>query len=417
MGSSQIRYLLSLMIIAGSLFTIYSQVPERMYGSKFRESNRLLDLAKTEIDKTEYQQALVLLDKSLQYVTDNTDAYFHRAMVKEQLNNPDGALIDYQIVLLLDSTYREAAFNRAKLRYRMQQYEQSIGDFQKVLNMGSSGTQALYFKGTPLNQDGDVAIESISTTHGMDADIHNFIGLCYQGLSQHTKAINSFDQALLQRPDDANYFVNRGLSYVALGNSTHAIADFKSALILEPEHAIAQFNLTQEMEQSGSLDESTYDQIINENPQFTSAYVNRALVRLNSGDINGAIRDYSEAINIDPNDPILFLNRALAREKAGMPKSALADLNKALKLDTDNAKAHRSRGRVLFELKEYQLALQDMDDAIKLEPDFAGSYFNRALILRKMGNFNQTCADLNRAIGLGLKVAEEAFEAYCEDFQ
>ena len=417
MDRKVICYLLSLMIIVGSLLDLHGQVPERIHSSKFHESQRLLDLAQTEIEQESYQQARVLLDKALQYRTDNAEAYFHRAMVKEQLNDAEGALVDYQIVLLLDSTYKEAAFNRAKLRYHLKQYQQSAEDFNKVLGMGSSGTQALYFKSTPLNKEGSTGIQSISTTFSMDSDIHNYIGLCYQSQGQHSEAIMAFDQAISLRPDDANYLINRGLSYVALGKSKNAITDFKSALVIDPHHAIAQFNLTQEMELSGNMDATTYDQIIENNPQFTSAYVNRALMRLNANNIRGAISDYSKAISIDPHDPILYLNRALAREKAKQPKLALSDLNQALKLDDTSAKAYRSRGRILFEMGEYQLAKQDMDHAIRLDGTFAGSYFNRALITRKLGDLNQSCADLRVAIGLGLAVAQEAFAAYCEDFQ
>ena len=100
---------------------VFSQIPDRAYGSKLRESNRLLELAKNKIKDKQYRQALVLLNGSLQYQTDNIEAYFHRALVKENLKDPEGAFTDYQIVLLLDSTYREAAFNRAKLRYKQGQ--------------------------------------------------------------------------------------------------------------------------------------------------------------------------------------------------------------------------------------------------------------------------------------------------------
>ncbi len=417
MRASGIYCLLGLVIMLLSNINAWGQVPDRVYSSKYRESNRLLDLAKAEIELGRYRQAEELLDRALHYQTDHIDAYFHRALAKEKLDDSDGALVDYQIVLLLDSTYREAAFNRAKLRYQLQQYQQSIEDFNKVLTMGSSGTKALYFKGTSVNQQGNVEIESITTTHSMDSDIHNYIGLCYQNLDQHREAINCFDRALANGHIEANYFINRGLSHTTLGNSEQAIADFKSALMLEPDHAIAQFNLTQEMELAGKMDVSTYDHIIEQNPKFTSAYVNRALMKLKGDDIMGAISDYSRAIDIDPNDPILYLNRALAREKAKESKLALVDLNHALKLDPNSAKAYRSRGRILFEMQEYQLALQDMDDAIRLDPAFAGSYFNRALIARKLGHINQLCADLSTAVGLGLDVANEALEAYCQDFQ
>jgi tetratricopeptide (TPR) repeat protein len=331
------------------------------------------------------------------------------------LQDPEGALTDYQIVLLLDTTYREAAFNKAKLRYHLQQYERSIEDFKKVLSMGSSGTQALYFKGTQLNKEGDVGVQAITTTHGMDADIQNYIGLCYQALNDNLSAIKSFTEALLLDREEANYYVNRGLSYVSLGEPNRAISDFKAALLLDPDHAIAQFNLTQEMEKSGRLEISVYDDLIENNPEFSAAYVNRALVRLGSGDIEGAILDYDEAIRIDPHDPVLYLNRGLAWEKAGQLNKSLADFNHALKLDASSAVAYRSRGRILFGMDRYELALSDMNDAIELEPNHAATYFNRALIHRKAGNLTQACADLDQALDLGMNEAQNARKAYCGD--
>lgn len=415
MGKAHFLFVIALFVIFTGTPDSHAQVPDRIYGSKDRESGRLLELARQDMAGQQYHSARILLDRALQYQTDNIDAYFTRALVKEELMDFEGALTDYQIVLLIDSTYREAAFNRARLRYHMQQYQRSIDDFRKVLSMGSSGTQALYFKGTQLNKEGDVAIQAITTTHGMDADIHNYIGLCYQALNDNLSAINSFSQALLLDREEANYYVNRGLSYVSLGEPNQAISDFKAALLLDPDHAIAQFNLTQEMEKSGRLEISVYDDLIENNPEFSSAYVNRALVRLGSGDIEGAIMDYNEAIRIDPNDPVLYLNRGLAWEKSGQLNKSLADFNRAIKLDLSSAVAYRSRGRILFGMERYELALSDMNDAIELEPGHAATYFNRALIHRKAGNLSAACADLDQALELGMAEAGKAQKAYCSE--
>lgn len=413
MRIARILLIMGMMVNSSWFSEVYGQVPERAFGSKQRESGRLLELAMEKFTAQEYYQALELLNESLQYQTDNIDAYFNRAIVKEQLHDQTGALTDYQIVLLLDSTYREAAFNRAKLRYQMQQYQRAVDDFNKVLKMSSSGTQALYFKGTRLNNEGPVGIQGITTTYSMDADIYNYIGLCFQAMQEHNSALASFAQALEGKPDEVNVLVNRGLSHAAVGNHQRAMADFRSALALDPQHAIARFNLTQEMERSGHLEISTYDELIENNPDFASAYVNRALVKLNSGDTEGALKDYHQALAIDPHDPTLYINRALAWEKAGQYRKALADYNTALELDAMNAKGYRNRGKVLFELGEYQLALEDMDDAIKLDPIHGGAYFNRALIYYKTGNIDQTCRDLEKAIELGVDVANKALEAYC----
>lgn len=405
-----------LMIFIG-LSQAGGQVPPREYASKHREADRLSELAKIKIDHRQYQQALALLDRSLQYQTDHKEAYFNRAMVKEYLGDVDGAFTDYQIVLLLDSTFREAAFNKAKLRYREKQYHRAIGDFNKVLTMGSSGTQLIYFKGTPLNKEGSVAIQQVTTSFHLDADIYNYLGLCYQGLSDHAAAIIAWEQAIQLNDSDANYYVNRGLSHVALDSGKQAVADFKFALLLEPDHPIAQFNLTQQLETAGNLEISTYDQLIENNPEFASAYVNRAMAKVNNNDLRGAIADYDKAINIDPNDADLYVNRALAFEKVTEWRKSLSDLNQAILLDPQNAKALRSRGRILYQLEEHDLALDDLNQAISLDPAHGGSYFNRALIQQKAGNLENTCKDLEQALGLGVKSAEKALQQYCVDFQ
>ncbi|GJM28104.1 MAG: hypothetical protein DHS20C17_07390 [Cyclobacteriaceae bacterium] len=399
------------------LLQAYGQIPERVHGSKAREADRLLELAKTNIDRQQFQQALAQLDRSLQYQTDHVEAYFTRALVKEQLNDVSGAFTDYQIVLLLDSTFREAAFNRAKLRYREKQFHRAIGDFNKLLTMGSSGTQVIYFKGTRMNKEGAVGIEQITTGYHLQADIYNYLGLCYQALNDDSSAIAAWEQAIDLNPDDANFYVNRGLSYASMGSSKQAVYDFESALLLAPNHPIALFNLTQQLEVTGNLDISTYDQLIEDNPEFTSAYVNRALAKLQAGDIDGALADYGLAINIDPNDADLYINRALAFEKVAEWRKSLADYNQALQIDPLNAKALRSRGRVLYQLDQYELSLEDFHQAIRVDPSHGGSYFNRALVYRKTGAFESACNDLKQALKLGVKSAGKAFQEYCTDLQ
>lgn len=406
-----INWYLSLILLGGS-FNALSQVQNRIYSSKSRESNRLVELAKESMQYQDYHQAIVLLDQALQYQTDNIDAYFNRALSKEKVQDPQGALTDYQIVLLMDSTYREAAFNRAKLRYQQKQYQRALTDFKKVLTMSSGETRMLYFKGTPL-ENGEVPLQGITTANSMDADIYNYMGFCYQAMENYKASVNAFNVAISLSPHDANYYVNRGLSEASLGNSEKAIADFRAALSLVPEHPIAQFNLTQELESSGNLKLADYDEIIERNPEFASAYVNRALAKINAGNIMGALEDYHQAIALDPKNPLIYVNRALARERIKNFRAALADYNMALKLDPNATIAYRSRSRALFELEEFQLALEDLNEAIRLDPGHGGSFFNRALVHRQIGNLVQSCADLEKARTMGVKMASKAIQSYC----
>lgn len=405
--------MLSLLILAGPDLSL-AQVEDRIYGSKHKEANRLFELAQEKVQNQNYQEALSLINQALQYQSDHVEGYFDRALVKEKIGDPQGALTDYQIVLLLDSTYKEAAFNRAKLRYQQKQYQRAKTDFQKVLTMSSSGTRMMYFKGTSLNQSPEAPVQSITTSYSMDADIYHYLGLCDQANNDFESSIIFFDRALSINPTDPNYLVNRGLSQSALDHTDLAIADFRAALSLSPEHPIAQFNLTQELESSGKLELTDYDEIIAQHPQFASAYINRALAKIQNGDLVGAILDYDQAIIINPSDPLIYVNRALAKERLKDFRGALVDYNMAVKLDQAAANAYRGRGRVLFELDETQLSIEDLNQAIKLDPKHGGSYFNRALVHRKLGNQQQTCSDLRKAKTLGVEMAEKALRTYCD---
>jgi len=63
------------------------------------------------------------------------------------------------------------------------------------------------------------------------------------------------------------------------------------------------------------------------------AYYNRGIARAASGDLKGAIADYSQTIDFDPRDASAYLNRGLARLMLHQEKEAKKDLDTCLKLD------------------------------------------------------------------------------------
>lgn len=53
-----------------------------------------------------------------------------------------------------------------------------------------------------------------------------------------------------------------------------------------------------------------YDMAIKINPNYTSAYFNRGNLKKDSGDITGAIKDFSSTISIDNKKAKAYVNRA-----------------------------------------------------------------------------------------------------------
>ena len=70
-----------------------------------------------------------------------------------------------------------------------------------------------------------------------DAAAYSNRGRSYHELGQYQQSIEDYDKAIDLDPDDATYYINRGISYGDLGQQHRAIEDFDKAIELDPNHA------------------------------------------------------------------------------------------------------------------------------------------------------------------------------------
>lgn len=113
-------------------------------------------------------------------------------------------------------------------------------------------------------------------------------------------ALQQYDQVLLQNPQLAVAWNNRGLIYRQLGELNLALADFGRAIDIDPQ--------------------STY-------------YNNRAMTHLRRGNHKMAIFDMTAAIDADPFNAVAFHNRALMLLREDKPDLAEADYRAAMALE------------------------------------------------------------------------------------
>jgi tetratricopeptide (TPR) repeat protein len=75
-----------------------------------------------------------------------------------------------------------------------------------------------------------------------------------------------------------------------------------------------------------------FDHAVHANPQFASAYSNRASSRSLIGDLTGALADRTRAVELNPADAKLWYSRAGAYYRLGRLIEARADLDRARQL-------------------------------------------------------------------------------------
>jgi tetratricopeptide (TPR) repeat protein len=148
-----------------------------------------------------------------------------------------------------------------------------------------------------------------------------------------------------------------------------------------------------------------FNQAIQPNPNYTEAYLSRAIARADLGDKQGAIADYNEAVRINPNDST-YTSRGAFRFLFGDKQGAITDYNEALRINPNYANAYNNRGAARRGLGDNQGALADFNEALRINPRFAYAYNSRGGVRSNLGDKQGAIEDFNEALRINPNYAK-----------
>ena len=148
----------------------------------------------------------------------------------------------------------------------------------------------------------------------------------------------------------------------------------------------------------GAIDD--YTKAIELDPKDAAKWRARGLAKRRSSKILGAIEDYNKAIELDPKNPIAWYRRGFAKNRRRDRQGAMDDYNKAIELDPEYAAAWRNRGIVKNSLGNRQGAMDDYNKAIELDPEYAAAWRNRGDAKRRLNDYDGAIKDLDEALRL-----------------
>ncbi|WP_299411617.1 serine protease [Acaryochloris sp. IP29b_bin.148] len=143
------------------------------------------------------------------------------------------------------------------------------------------------------------------------------------------------------------------------------------------------------------------DQAIRLNPNYASAYGDRATIKFQQGDRQGALADLDRAIQIDPQLADAYGIRGMYRVAAGNIQGAQADVEQAVRLKPEIGYA--ARGVVRWYGSDLKGAKADFDQALNLNAEFKDAYavhYFRGIVRWQLGDQEGGITDLNRSIQL-----------------
>jgi tetratricopeptide (TPR) repeat protein len=157
-------------------------------------------------------------------------------------------------------------------------------------------------------------------------------------------------------------------------------------------------------------------------PDFDKAkenyYFDEGLKCYNSGNLSGAIINWTISIKINPTDPNYYYSRAIVKNELYTWKSSLKDYDKAIEIAPDFISALTNRGSVKDENGDYEGAIEDYNKVINLENVDIGNkrmaYFNKGNSELNLGNKDRACENWKIAYELGADYALNRLNEMCE---
>ena len=200
--------------------------------------------ARAEIDIKNYTTAIEDLDKVIEAKPKFGDSYFWRAYAYyEQAIQPEEkhakkflhlALEDLNTAIKRRVRAEEAYFDRAEVKFELQDYEGAIADFKKVLAKNNSNMDAHYQKAICYYHYGNVtsAIQEFKKITKKDStyvDAFYDLAVIYYSNSKNEEALKYANQTIKLDHEHPDAYVIRGDIYIAMGETEKACLDYTKA--------------------------------------------------------------------------------------------------------------------------------------------------------------------------------------------
>lgn len=210
-------------------------------------------------------------------------------------------------------------------------------------------------------------------------------------------------------PSNAVEYGRRAALFIDQGMRKEALADFSKALELDSTDVWAWSNRAITRIQEGDLAGARADLDKSEtlDPTYVQIFIGRGMLADLERRPKDAIDAYTKALQREPANGYALTQRAAAYAALGDDDKATADrIAKAdadVAADPDAASSYLGRGSVLLDIRRFDDAIRDFDKALSLEPRNALALADRGIARVWKGDLAAASSDLNAAIAIDPK--------------
>jgi len=270
------------------------------------------------------------------------DQLMQAAYEKLSKRNFEGAVQDFNLILINKPDDIEAICGRAEASINLGKYIEALKDAEQAISYDVNNGRAYSIKGDALFYQKD-----------------------YQN------ALKTYEIAIQKKGAPAQATVGKSKVLNQLGNSKEAFKILEEAIGKQPSNAEFYYarGLLNNTKEKYSKALQDFDKVILLNPRFNpfGVFFNRGISNINLSEIENAVKDFSMAIEIDPT----------------------------------NATAYHSRGLALYQLDDYKSAIEDFLKSADISPNNPVTFYNLGMAYNKFGDKENACLYFHKSCQLG----------------
>jgi tetratricopeptide (TPR) repeat protein len=343
----------------------------------------------------------LLYSKAIDLNVKSVDVYRNRGLLRqEQLDDPKGALADYNKAIAISPTDAGSHYYRATVKLEhLKNRKGAIADLKKAVKLA---------KAEENNQILELAEKMLKDLERPSAKKTKDTKQVSQAGEQNKPIANSSNNTKETKEERAASLTVSGFYKQMQGDSKGALVDYDEAIALIKNNIDAYRNrgeLKQKQlnDPKGAL--ADYNSAISLKPTDSASFYLRGTLKFNNfNDKAGAIADLEKAVKLAKQD-----GNSQVLELAQEDLKQLTQLSVKVSSNPQNAEKARSYVQSYLQKNEagdYQ-AKEDLDKAISIDPDDGNLYIFRGIL--KSNQFNDisgALADYDR----GIKI--EPYKAY-----
>lgn len=341
----------------------------KMYGENLHNPDALINRANKRATNGDLDGALGDFDEAIALNPAKATAYFNRGFLFNSLGKFEAAIHDFSEAIELLPDYDEAYFQRGNSYRQRGEFQRAIQDYSQAIRINPYCIKAYYKRADSRAELGDhpgalTDFSQVILRLPKDANAYCQRGMFLSQSGELEKAIEDFTSAIEHNPRLADAYFHRGYCLAQMGEAEKASKDFSEALLHDPNHQAAYTRAYA----LGMLKEAPVDV---SSPSSTATDYPLSLLEESVPvsvepveDSDGEQESHPATVPLEPTSMEGFFERANNRIQRGDLDGAISDYSKIIDNDPENSQAYYQRGQSLGALGESQAAMEDLNQAI-----------------------------------------------------